>query len=141
MTLQRVRAGSIYPHYIVSGGLPITPYKILEMMTIDGAKVLGLENDVGSIENGKKADIILLDALKPHLSPMIDPVGSLIHYGYGSDVDTSIVDGKVIMENRRLENVDEIKVLEEAQLAGERTYMKFQESFKEHINRYNIFKL
>jgi 5-methylthioadenosine/S-adenosylhomocysteine deaminase len=141
MTLQRVRAGSIYPHYNVSGGMPLTPYKMLEMMTINGAHVLGLDNEVGSLEEGKKADIILFDALKPHLSPMIDPVGSLVHYGYGSDVDMSIVDGKVIMENGKLVNVEEVKVLEEAQLAGERTYLKFQEDFKEHIERYNIYTL
>ena len=141
LTLQRARAGWMYPHYAVSGGLPISPYKVLEMMTIDGARVLGLDKEVGSIEKGKKADIILFDALKPHLTPMIDPVGSMVHYGYGSDVDTSLVDGEVIMEGRRLVNVDEVKVLEEAQEAGERTYHKFQDGFKEHMERYGIYRL
>jgi 5-methylthioadenosine/S-adenosylhomocysteine deaminase len=141
MTLQRVRAGSIYPHYIISGGLPITPYKVLEMMTIDGARVLGLENEIGSIEVGKKADIILFDTLKPHLSPILDPIGSLIHYGYGSDVDTTIVEGKVIMEKRELVNIEETKILEEAQQAGERTYLNFQNDFKEHIDKYKIYKI
>jgi len=48
-------------------------------MTIDGARVFGLDDENGSIEKGKKGDIILFDALKPHLSPILDPVGSMVH--------------------------------------------------------------
>ncbi len=141
LTLQRVRAGQSYAHYLIRGGPPPKPMKILEMMTIDAARVLGLEKEIGSLEVGKKADVILLDIKKPHLTPMIDPIGSIIHYAFGSDVDTSIIDGKIVMENTMIRNVNEQEVLEQAQEAGERTYAKFQEKFRDHIEAYGIYKM
>ncbi len=141
IALQRVRAGHIYPRYLISHGAPPKPMKILEMMTIDAARVLGLEKEIGSLEVGKKADVILLDIKKPHLTPMIDPIGSLIHYAFGSDVDTSIIDGKIVMENRTIKTADTEKVLEDAQEAGERTYAKFQEKFPENIEAYGLYKM
>jgi len=140
LTLQRVRAGQGYHQYPICGAAPPSPMKILEMMTIDAAKVLGLDNEIGSLGPGKKADVVLLNARTPHLTPMINPVGSIIHYAFGSDVDTSIVDGKVIMENRVVGTVDEEEVLEQAQEAGERTYAKFQGKFRDHIEAYGIYK-
>jgi len=141
LALQRVRAGQTYPHYLISGGAPPKPMKILEMMTIDAAKVLGLENEIGSLEPGKKADVILLNIKKPHLTPMIDPVGTIIHYAFGGDIDTSIIDGKIIMEDKVIKTVDEKNILKEAQEAGERTYAKFQEKFRDHIEAYDIYKM
>ncbi len=141
LALQRARAGQSYPLYLIRGGPPPKPMKILEMMTIDAARVLGLEKEIGSLEVGKKADVILLDIKKPHLTPMIDPIGSIIHYAFGSDVDTSIIDGKIVMANRMIRNVNEQEVLEQAQEAGERTYAKFQEKFRDHIEAYGIYKM
>lgn len=141
LALQRVRMGQSYPHYLISGGTPPHPMKILEMMTIEAAGVLGLENEIGSLEKGKKADIILMDVNKPHLTPMINPIGSIIHYGFGSDVSTSIIDGRIVMENGVIKNIDEEEILKRAQEAGERTYLKFQKKFSDHINKYGIYRM
>ena len=90
------------------------PGKVLEMATIDAARALGLENDLGSLETGKKADIVLVDMRKPHLWPPNMPVTRLAHFANAADVDTVIVDGKVLISNRRPTQVDETSILTEA---------------------------
>ena len=96
----------------------ITAEKIIEMATVNGAKALSLEGEIGSIEVGKKADIILVDYWKPHLIPMFNPITHLVYAAQGQDVDTVIIDGKVIMEHRKILTVDEEKILEEAEKRG-----------------------
>jgi len=88
---------------------------VLKMATIDGAKALGLEKTVGTLEAGKKADIILLDFKKPHLTPIHDPYANIVYSAHGSDVDMVIVDGKVLMENRKVKTLDEEEVMLKAQ--------------------------
>ncbi|RPJ17912.1 MAG: amidohydrolase [Desulfobacteraceae bacterium] len=79
---------------------------VLRMATIGGAKVLGLSGITGSLEAGKKADIIILDTRKPHLTPMYNPVSHLVYAARGSDVTTSVINGRVIMEDRKLLSLD-----------------------------------
>jgi 5-methylthioadenosine/S-adenosylhomocysteine deaminase len=85
------------------------------MATIDGAKALGLEKNVGSLEVGKKADVILLDFKKPHLTPIHDFHANIVYSACGSDVDTVIVDGKILMENKNVKTLEEEKVTLKAQ--------------------------
>jgi 5-methylthioadenosine/S-adenosylhomocysteine deaminase len=95
----------------------LPPGKVLEMATIDAAEALGLSDEIGSLENGKKADIVLVDMFKPHLFPSDMPVFRLAHYANGADVDTVIVDGRMLMEGRRVRSVEEAEVLLEADRA------------------------
>ena len=88
---------------------------VLKMATIDGAKALGLEKTVGSLEVGKKADVILLDFKKPHLTPVHDFYANIVYSACGSDVDTVIVDGKILMENKDVKTLDEERVILKAQ--------------------------
>ncbi len=92
---------------------------VLEMATINGARALGLDGSLGSIEVGKKADLILVDLRKPHLTPINNVISHLVYSATGSDVDTVIVDGKVIMQGRRVLKFEEDKVLKEAQKAAD----------------------
>ena len=85
--------------------------KVLEMVTIDAARALGLEDELGSLEPGKKADVILIDMFKPHLVPANMPVHRVAYFANGNDVDTVIIDGEVLMENRRVNTVDEAEVI------------------------------
>ncbi len=89
--------------------------KVLEMATIDGAKTLGLEKTVGSLEVGKKADLILLDFKKPHLTPIHDFYANIVYSAYGNDVDTVIVDGRILMENKEVKTLEEEEVMLKAQ--------------------------
>ncbi|MBW1850070.1 MAG: amidohydrolase [Deltaproteobacteria bacterium] len=79
---------------------------VLKMATIEGAKALGLENITGSLEPGKKADIIVLNTNRPHLTPMYNPYSHLVYSAKGSDVSHSIINGQLIMENRKLLTMD-----------------------------------
>ncbi|MBP3463480.1 MAG: amidohydrolase [Clostridia bacterium] len=85
----------------------IKAYDILKMATIEGARVLGLEDEIGTIEVGKKADIIFINTNKTHLYPENDLCTNLVYSANGADVDTVIVDGKVIMQNRKLLHINE----------------------------------
>ncbi len=88
---------------------------VLEMATVNGGRALGLGENLGSLEVGKKADLILVDLRKPHLTPLRNVISHLVYSATGGDVDTVIVDGKVIMQGRRVLTLEEDKVLEEAQ--------------------------
>jgi len=85
------------------------------MATIDGARALGLEKTVGTLEAGKKADVILVDFKKPHLTPIHDPYANIVYSAHGSDVDTVIVDGKILMEGGKVETLNEEEVIRKAQ--------------------------
>ncbi len=85
--------------------------KCLELATINGAAAIGMEKEIGSIETGKKADVILVDLDKPHLVPLSNPISHLVYSARGSDVDTVLVDGRVLMENRELRSLDQKEVL------------------------------
>ncbi len=84
------------------------------MATKGGAKVLGLDETIGSLEANKKADIVLLDMDKPHLVPLYDVHSQLAYSVKGSDVDTVIIDGRTVVENGDLLVCDEEKIISEA---------------------------
>jgi 5-methylthioadenosine/S-adenosylhomocysteine deaminase len=88
--------------------------KVLQLATINGARAL-LWNQIGSLEVGKKADLITVDFRKPHLSPLHNEVSHLIYAANGSDVSETIVNGKIIVENREVQTVDVPKLLDEAE--------------------------
>jgi len=88
---------------------------VLKMATIEGAKALRLENSVGSLEVGKEADLILVDFKKPHLTPLHDPYANIVYSTRGSDVDTVIVHGKILMEDRKVKTLDEDDVMRDAE--------------------------
>lgn len=98
----------------------VSAIEAIKMATINGAKALGIDDKVGSIEVGKCADIILLDLNKPHLYPRYNLISSLIYSAQASDVDTVIVDGNILMENRKLTTINLKEVLENVQLSSER---------------------
>ncbi len=85
----------------------IKAYDILKMATIEGARVLGLEDEIGTIEVGKKADIIFINTDKTHLYPENDLCTNLVYSANGADVDTVIIDGNLVMKNRKLININE----------------------------------
>lgn len=89
-------------------------YEVLKMATLNGARAVGLEKDVGSLEVGKKADIILVDLAKPHLTPLHDIYSTIVYSARAADVETVIVDGKILMQNQQARSLDEQAVMEKA---------------------------
>ena len=89
---------------------------VLKMATIQAARALGLDRFIGSLEVGKKADLIIIDTDKPHLTPMYSPVSHLVYAAMGSDVSTSIINGTVVMENGVLQTMDLKKVIDDVNI-------------------------
>jgi 5-methylthioadenosine/S-adenosylhomocysteine deaminase len=88
--------------------------EVLRMATIRGARALGLEAEIGSLEVGKRADVIMIDAAQPHLAPRHDPIALLVYSAQAADVATVLVDGRILMEDRVLLALDEESLLKQA---------------------------
>ncbi len=104
----------------------IAPEKALEMATIDGARAVHWENEIGSLEKGKKADVIIVEWKRPNWIPVHDfsLVPTLVYSGEGADVETVIIDGNVVMEKRKIKTVNVKRVLNQAQRATEKLLKK-----------------
>ena len=85
--------------------------QVLRMATIRGAAALGLDATIGSLEVGKQADLIIVDAARPHLAPRHDPVALLVYSAQAADVCTVLVAGRILMEDRVLKTLDEDSLL------------------------------
>ncbi|OCW59601.1 amidohydrolase family protein [Hoeflea olei] len=96
--------------------------KTLELCTIDSARALGVSDHLGSLEVGKKADIVLLDGRKPHLWPPVMALNRITHFANAADVDTVIVDGRILMEERKVPHLDLGEVLAEAEAEADRAF-------------------
>ena len=91
----------------------------LEMATIQGAKALGLGDEIGSIEVGKKADLVLFDTLRPEWRNLFNPVNNLVYNADGRSVHTVIVDGRVVVAGHQPQFVDERELIQKVQDLGE----------------------
>jgi len=91
---------------------------VLEMATLNGAKATLWKNELGSLEIGKLADIIVVDQRRPHLVPVRNPISNLVYAANGCDVDTVIIDGKIVMRGHKLRTMDEQDIVEKAMEAG-----------------------
>ena len=93
---------------------------VLKMATVNGAKAVGHEGELGVIREGAIADLILISLHEPQFMPANNIVSGLVYSSTGAEVDTVIVDGKVLMENRKLTTIDEDRVYEEIRSMAER---------------------
>lgn len=105
------------------------PEDVLEWTTRNGAAALGLGTQIGSLEVGKKADLIVLDARRPHLVPSLRIVSAFVHNGQAGDVESVMVDGRWLMRDRRVLTIDEADVVTRAEAIGQRVW-------RELIDRY-----
>jgi 5-methylthioadenosine/S-adenosylhomocysteine deaminase len=95
---------------------------VLKMATSYGAAVLGLENEIGTIEPGKLADIVVVDLNSPHLCPVYDPISTLVYSAKGSDVRDVIVNGKVLMKDRKIISLDTEEIMERVENISTKIY-------------------
>lgn len=96
--------------------------KVLEMCTIDAARALGLASEIGSLEVGKRADIVLLDGRAAHLWPPVMPLNRITHFASAADVNSVIVNGKVLMRDRVPSELSADEILTEAELEADRVF-------------------
>ncbi|MDR2829578.1 MAG: amidohydrolase [Methanobrevibacter sp.] len=118
---EEIKIGSLLQKVHTSNPKALNAEEAFKLITINGAKALGLENDIGSIEVGKKADIILFDTLSPNLTPNSNSlISHLIYSGNGSNVDTTICNGEILMENKQLKILNEKEIIEKANLISQK---------------------
>ena len=98
----------------------ISAYEVMKMATVNGAKALNMEEKIGSIEEGKKADIIILDINSEILQPINNVFADIVYNAKGSNVETTIINGKILMENRNLNNIDERNICNQCSKVIER---------------------
>ena len=96
----------------------ISAPEALEMATLGGAAALGRRQRLGSVEAGKLADLIIVDVSRPRQQPLFDPVAQIVYTTRGDDVETTIVNGRILMRDRKVLTLDEAVVLREARAAA-----------------------
>jgi cytosine/adenosine deaminase-related metal-dependent hydrolase len=98
------------------GPTTMDAHKVFKMATIGGATAMGLEKEIGSLEVGKKADVVILNLNDFHTYPSndVDPISRIVYSATRGDVETTIINGKVVMENRIMKTIDKKIVLKEA---------------------------
>ena len=104
-------------------------YEYLELATRGGAEALGIDEEVGSLEPGTKADVITFNMLNPYLTPTKDPLTSIVLYGSSGDIDTVMVDGRILKQEGALTTMNMEEALLSAQVRVEEIINRF---FQEH---------
>jgi cytosine/adenosine deaminase-related metal-dependent hydrolase len=113
---ERVRRDDAFP------GLRPQPEDMLEDATLGGARAVRQEKSAGSLEVGKKADLLVVDTLRPHLVPAGRILSALVHNGHPGDIESVMVDGQFVMRNRKVLTVDEDAIVREADRVGRRIW-------------------
>jgi 5-methylthioadenosine/S-adenosylhomocysteine deaminase len=126
VAMQRVRAG---------GEFVVQARTALAWATQAGADALGLGAEVGSLEAGKRADLILLDATSPTMAPVVDGIGIIVYSATGHDVDTVIVNGKVLLYEGRLVTSDGPEIVRTAQAVAEALWERAGRSCVTRLDR------
>ena len=118
--LERVRRNDqMYPQ----------PEDVLEWATAGGADILGMGPETGSLEAGKKADLFLVDMMRPHLVPTLRIVSSFVHNGQPADVKSVMVDGKWVMRDGRALTIDEPYIIGRAEEIGHGVWNRLVERY------------
>lgn len=115
--IEEMRSAALLQKVATEDPTVMDAYQVLQMATVGGAKVLNLDDKIGTVEVGKRADLILIDLNKPHLQPKHKVYANIVYAAIASDVDTVIVDGEVVMESREVKTLDEAEVIEGANSA------------------------
>jgi cytosine/adenosine deaminase-related metal-dependent hydrolase len=99
---------------VTHGADALPARRVLRMATIDGARALGLEQETGTLEPGKRADVIVVALDRLHLTPRPDIVSAVVYAAQATDVRTVVIDGQIVMRERELTTVNEREVIAEA---------------------------
>jgi 5-methylthioadenosine/S-adenosylhomocysteine deaminase len=113
---EEIHLNATLPGFLARDTGVLECFQVLQMATSGGAKALGLESELGTLEVGKKADVIVIDTNKPHMYPLEGAlIGNLAHSIYGSEVRDMIVNGKIILRDGKILQFDEQEVMQQVQ--------------------------
>jgi 5-methylthioadenosine/S-adenosylhomocysteine deaminase len=115
---EAMRQASLLAKHATRDPRAVPAMTALELATLGGARALGMERDLGSLEAGKKADVIVVRMNRARQTPVYDPVSHVVYVTRGDDVDTTIVNGRILMRNRVVRTLDAVSVIAEATKAA-----------------------
>jgi 5-methylthioadenosine/S-adenosylhomocysteine deaminase len=117
--LQEMRTCALLHKVKTMDPVVLPAYEALEMATVNGAKVLGLDQQIGKLQPGLRADMIILDLSQAHMIPRYDLIANIVYSAQAGDVNTVIIDGKIVMENRKITTINEKEILDKAKAVAE----------------------
>lgn len=112
--IREMKLAAIIHKAVTNDPLIVPAETVLEMATINGARALGPEQEIGSLEVGKKADMAVIDLNRLHTTPSFNHVSTLVYAAVGGEVDMVVVDGQIVVEQGQLLTMDEDEVIEQA---------------------------
>jgi 5-methylthioadenosine/S-adenosylhomocysteine deaminase len=112
---QEMRSAALLHKVFAQDPTVLPAYQVLELATTGGARCLGLDQEIGQLKPGYKADVILVDLNKPHLSPRHDLAAHLVYAALASDVHTVIADGKILMQAGQVLTLREKEIIEQVE--------------------------
>jgi cytosine/adenosine deaminase-related metal-dependent hydrolase len=122
--IREMKLAALVHKAVAHDPLIVPAESVLEMATINGARALGLEHEIGSLETGKKADFAIIDLNRLHTTPSPNPVSTLVYAATGGEVDTVVVDGQIVVEQGQLLSMDEEEIIVEAQQHADALYKR-----------------
>ena len=122
--VREMKLAAILHKAVTNDPLIVPAETVLEMATINGARSLGLEKEIGSLEVGKKADLVVIDLDRLHTTPSPNPISSLVYAATGGEVDTVVVDGQIVVEQGQLLTLDEDEVMHVAREHADALYKR-----------------
>lgn len=114
-----------------------TPETVLEMASINGARAVGMQGQIGSLEAGKLADIVMINYNRPRYTPLVQEnvISNLVHFGASSDVEMTVVGGRILVDNFRYVGGDEQEVLDSAQRSGEEVWARARADWMRRMDK------
>lgn len=122
--IREMKLAAILHKAVTNDPLVVPAETVLEMATINGARSLGLEHEIGSLEAGKKADFVVIDLNRLHTTPSPNPISTLVYAATGGEVDTVVVDGQIVVEQGQLLSMDEEEIIAEAKKHADALYKR-----------------
>jgi cytosine/adenosine deaminase-related metal-dependent hydrolase len=127
--VEAMRAGLFLERVRRNDEMDPQPEDVLEWGTRGGARLLGMEGEIGSLEVGKKADLFIIQAMRPHLVPSLRLVSAFIHNGQPADIADVMVDGQWLMREGKLKTVDEDDIVSRAERIGHAAWKRLVERY------------
>jgi cytosine/adenosine deaminase-related metal-dependent hydrolase len=120
--INEMKIAAIIHKAVTLDPLVVPAETVLEMATINGARAVGMADAIGSLEVGKKADLVVLRIDEPHMTPGINPISNLVYAATGADVTTVMVDGRVVVQDGQLVTMDEAAIIAHARQRAKALY-------------------
>lgn len=109
--IEEMQTASLLQKLVTKDATALGAYETLRLATVNAAKAIGMDGILGMIKKGYAADIIMMDISRPHMVPIHDIYSNIVFSAQGSDVKTVIINGRIVMEDRRIKGIDEVEII------------------------------